>query len=110
MAIQGTVQELDLVTYEDRANPRRLFLVSRIGRGEYELVAIEDGDKSWSDLRQAGWERVGTLIGSETGPCGVHDFVTGGTCVRVRRHAPFHLLADGAAFGICVEDAGGGPS
>ena len=51
----------DLVAYEDQANPRTVYRVARYITGygvEYELVKVETGEVTFSDLRQSGWARV----------------------------------------------------
>jgi hypothetical protein len=51
---------LDIVTYEDRSNPRTAYVVTRIidsqwGR-QYGLLNIETDEYVVSDLRQQGWK------------------------------------------------------
>ena len=51
----------DLVAYEDQANPRTVYRVARYITGygvEYELVKVETGEVTFSDLRQSGWTQV----------------------------------------------------
>jgi len=51
----------DLVAYEDQANPRTVYRVARYITGygvEYELVKVETGEVTFSDLRQSGWTPV----------------------------------------------------
>lgn len=45
------------VSYEDVANPKRVGTVAGEGVGEWRVV-WDDGDVTFSDLRQSGWKKV----------------------------------------------------
>ena len=59
--VKGQAKVDDLVTYEDMANPRQTFQVvavySEPHQREFELLDIETGERTFSDLRQCGWTR-----------------------------------------------------
>lgn len=42
------------VAYEDQANPRRVGTVIDLRAGQF-CVEFDDGETTWSDLRQYGW-------------------------------------------------------
>ena len=59
--VNGIAAIGDIVTYEDRANPRATYRVKafRAGLGgEYGLLCVDTGETIWSDLRQYGWTRA----------------------------------------------------
>jgi hypothetical protein len=55
----GQAQSGDIVTYEDVANPRRAFMVTRKVEDrwgvQYRLMNLDDETFETSDLRQHGW-------------------------------------------------------
>ncbi len=60
--MNGQAALLDIITYEDRANARRTFLVTKIivsSYGiQYGLIDMDTDEYSTSDLRQSGWTFV----------------------------------------------------